>query len=296
MIMNTDISMYAGFSDLVKRQGTEEAAKYAVSVGASSVELLDIIDGDSTNLTYATPEDAAEALKVLKAHGLSISCLSVGVNVVDITSEKPTVCAPAVESLKLCARIAAALEAPFLHHTLVYPLRLPDGAPSYGEVCPLAVSAAREVADYCLSLGVICLYEEQGMYFNGAVGFGGFFSRIRSLCKNVGVCGDIGNSLFVDESPEEILAAHASDIKHVHVKDYFIKKELAEGEVCKYPSRGGVFLLRAPVGEGDINIAKCLSILRSAGYSGAFAIEDTDVGGLSDTIKNVEALISENFV
>ena len=288
--------MYSGFSELVKSKGTKAAAEFASSAGASSVELLEMIDKDELHLTYSTPEEAREALAVLKAHGLSVACFSVGVNLVDIVSEKPKIILRSIERLKLCARIAAALECPFLHHTLVHALAPSIGAPSYDEVCELAISAARDVADYCLGLGITCLYEEQGMYFNGTFGFGYFFSRMKSVCSNVGVCGDVGNSFFVDETPKAIFAAHAADIKHVHVKDYFVKKELSEGEVCRHPSRGGAFILRAPIGEGDINIAECFKILGEVGYSGAFAIEDSDLPALPDSIRAVRRLISDNFI
>ena len=291
-----NISMYVGFSELVKSRGIAEAAKHAASLGFSSVELLEFVDGDVPHLTFGNIDEAEEALRVLSSHGLSVSCLSVCANVVDIHAEAPTAVKPVIERLKKCADIAAALECPYLHHTLISHLRLPENAPSYDEVLPLVLEAAKEVADYCLSLGITCLYEPQGFYINGSYGFGSFFSLLKKRCKNVGVCGDMGNMLFADEPEYTVFEKHAADIKHVHIKDYYIKDELSDGEACKSPSRGGKYLLRAPIGKGDINIAKCLKLLKNAGYNGAFSIEDSDVAGLSDTVKTVQKLLLDNFI
>jgi len=54
-------------------------------------------------------------------------------------------------------------------------------------------------------------------------------------------------------------------------------------------------VLRAPIGKGDIDISACFRILRSANYSGAFAIEDNYTEELSDTAKDLKTLISEFF-
>lgn len=290
-----NISMYAGFSELVKSRGITEAAKYAASAGFSSVELLEFVDGDVPHLTFGNIDEAEEALRVLSSHGLSVACLSVCANVVDIYTEKPTIVKAVLERLKKCADIAAALECPYLHHTLISHLRLPENAPSYEVVLPPVLEGAKEVADYCLSLGITCLYEPQGFYFNGLRGFGNFFSLLKKKCENVGVCGDIGNMLFVDEPEQTVFKQHANDIKHVHIKDYFVKDTLSEGEVCKYPSRGGRFILRAPIGKGDVNLIACLRYLSDVGYKGAFAIEDSDTEGLADTVKATKAIISKVF-
>jgi len=290
-----NISMYNGFSELVKSRGITEAAKYAASVGFSSVEPLEFVDSDDHFLTFKNAKDASGALKILKAHGLSVACLSVCANVVDIYAEKQTIVKAVLERLKKCADIAAALECPYLHHTLISHLKLSENAPSYESVLPLVLEAAKEVADYCISLGITCLYEPQGFYFNGSYGFGNFFSLLNKRCKNVGVCGDIGNMLFVDEPEQTVFKQHANDIKHVHIKDYFVKDTLSEGEVCKYPSRGGRFILRAPIGEGNLDFKSCFSFLESVGYKGAFSVEDTDLVGLPTTVKVVKSIISDYF-
>lgn len=291
-----DLTMYTGFSSLAQRLGIEKAAKEARRLGFSSVELLDSIGDDgSLSTTFNSVEDAGNAALVLKENGLSVACVSVAVNLVNINGSTPAVIRPSVDGLKKIADITLALGCPYLHHTLIYSLRLPENAPCYEEVLPFTLRAAKEVADYCLPLGLTCLYEEQGFYFNGALGFGKFFSSMKSACKNVGVCGDAGNALFVDEPEWVTFERHAEDIKHVHIKDYYVKNALSEGEVCKYPSRGGKFLLRAPIGKGDVDLHTCLRFLSEAGYSGAFSIEDTDMDGLADSVKATKEIIAKAF-
>ena len=48
----------------------------------------------------------------------------------------------------------------------------PAGAPSYEEVLTPITDFAVRTAEYAKTLGVRCLYEPQGAYFNGYHGFG----------------------------------------------------------------------------------------------------------------------------
>lgn len=283
-----NISMYVGFSELVKSRGITEAARHAASLGFSSVELLEFVDLENPSLTFKDKNDAAKALKVLRSYGLSVSCLSVCANVVDIYAENPTTVKPVIERLKKCADIAAALECPYLHHTLISHLRLPENAPSYESVLPLALEAAEEVANYCLPLGITCLYEPQGMYFNGVEGYGTFYCEIRKRCQNVGVCYDIGNTLFVDRAPLPFIEKFAHDTMHVHLKNYRLRHPAPDGETCKLRSKSGVCLECVPLRSGDIDITSCLQVLKKAGYNGAFALEDYyDPDATADAIKFV---------
>jgi len=266
--MKTEFSMYSGFSSLVKKQGIENAAKFASSLGFSSVEFFDMARSDKTP-TFQSVEEAKTAKEILNKYNLLVSCYSVGVNLVTIEGnvQKNT---EAIGSLKKFADIAAALGSPYLHHTLIINLSLPQGAPSYDEVITPVVDAACEVAGYCLNLGITCLYEDQGMYFNGVWGFGKFFALMKSKCKNVGVCGDVGNTLFVDESPVPFFEAFIGDIKHVHLKDYIVTVD----EKSKLCSRLGVYLKSTKIGGGNIDIESCIRLLNENGYNGALALED----------------------
>ncbi|MBR5445525.1 MAG: sugar phosphate isomerase/epimerase [Clostridia bacterium] len=257
-------TFYTHFNGMAAREGTEKAADWAAEHGFSAVELLESAGPQYPSL-YPDRQAAEAAKKILAARGLSTACYSVGTTVY----KNPE----AVASLKRQAEIAAALDCPFLHHTLLLWLADAEGMPSFEEGIACAVEAAAEVADYAKTLGVRCIYEDQGMYANGVEGFGAFYRQIKQRCDNVGVCGDMGNSLFVDEGAERFFAAYAGEICHVHVKDYLIRTFDAAPSRNWYRTKGGRYLRETMVGDGDGNVAACMDILKKAGYSGTYALE-----------------------
>ena len=176
-----NFSMYNKFSSTVKNQGIEFAAKTAKDLGFSSVELFDMAGADSTP-TFCDVESAKRAKEVLERYGLSVSCYSVGANLVTIDGEVKRN-DKAINDLLRYADIAKALGSPFLHHTLIVNLRLPDGAPTFEEVFMPVVSAASEIAVYCKDLGLTCIYEDQGMYFNGVKNFGRLYKYQRTCSR-----------------------------------------------------------------------------------------------------------------
>lgn len=251
--MFTNYSLF--YSD-IKTRGVEYAIEHTAKLGFDAVEFL------------ALPEEkcnVSTAKKELSAASLKVSCYSVCANLLSGNTQK-------TETLLLkYADVAAELGSTYFHHTLVSPLVLPQNAPSFSEVLPIVVRSAEKIANHCEKLGITCLYEPQGMYVNGE-GLKRFFEEMKKRCRNIGICGDVGNSLFVDYSPSLIFDELAPYIKHVHLKDYKIKNEKSsEGKA--YRSLGGKWLYDAPLGSGDVDISHCLSKLREQNYCGDFAFE-----------------------
>ncbi len=260
MAISMYYAIYDPFTDLVRARGVEEAALYARKHGFRAVEFLG-------TLYPPVPDVAAarEARRILEDHGLTVACYSVGTTLYRAPAEE--------DKLLRHAEIAAALGSPFLHHTLVATLRpLPD-EPSFDEVLADILPRAERVARFSAGLGLTCLYEEQGFYVNGIKHFSRFFGEMKRRCANVGVCGDWGNILFADERPEEFLRAFAGDIRHVHVKDYRVSVPTEVVDARALRSRTEAVLTDVPLGEGVVDAAACLSILREAGYNGALALE-----------------------
>ena len=259
-----NISFYIGYLEMLSRDGAEKTARWASEHGFSSVEVLETT---SNGHPAVIPDaDAAAAIKkTLDAHGLSTACYSVGTTVFDD---------PAAEArLRYHAEIAAALGCPYLHHTLYCTLAKAPSDPPEEAIFASVAEAAVRVAHYAETLGVTCLYEDQGPYINGIRGFGRFFDEVHRLAPNTGVCGDFGNILFVDESPTEFLSAFAADIRHVHVKDYLRKSFSVAPPRGWYRTQGGQYLRDTTVGSGVIDIPACMRILADAGYDGAYALE-----------------------
>lgn len=259
---------YSQFHEDLKARGIEYAAEHTVTLGFDSVEFL--------GLTQAAKDSAATA-RVLSSHGLSVSCFSEGINLLD-TSRRSL--SEMIDHLCRCGDAAAELGSPYLHHTIVLPLALPPNAPELSEILPRMSDAAERVANYCEKLGLICLYEPQGMYFNGK-GLEIFFDEMKKRCRNIGICGDVGNSLFVDYSPSIVFDKFATQVKHVHLKDYFVTDAPREN-VKSYKTLGGKYLSDAELGAGAVDIPYCMSKLQDAGYSGAYSFELT---GDDETVK-----------
>ena len=104
---------------------------------------------------------------------------------------------------------------------------------------------------------------------------------------DVGVCGDTGNSLFVDCSPLDVFKEFSADIRHVHIKDYFFGEE-REGEKL-YTTISGMNIYDSPVGEGAAQIGKCLELI--SGYDGAISFEiaagDKEMKRALEYVKNI---------
>lgn len=257
-------AMYNRFHGLLRDQGPERAADYALELGFSSVEMFESATGAPTIIKDV--ETAKRIRAIFEAKGLHFSCYSLFADLY----HKPEI----EKSLCQHAEIAAALGSPYLHHTALPWLTLTADSPAFDEAIETAVDAASRVAKYAAPLGITCIYEDQGMYLNGIKNFGIFYNEMKNRCSNVGICGDAGNILFVDEYPDPFFEVYKKDIKHVHLKDYLLKEgEQAPGKHW-LPTKGGKWVRDTIIGDGVVNFEACINILKSVGYDGALAFEN----------------------
>lgn len=251
---------YTGFAADLFAHGAEAAVAHAAALGFSSVELFDAYTA-AVPLPRRIP--AAELRRALDAHGLTVACYSIYTHLEKVEEEV------LYRDFAEHAAYAAALGSPYLHHTL-RPGERSEGDPSYEELMPRILERAATIADIAAKEGVICLYEPQGFYFNGLEGLGRFFREMAARCPNVGICGDMGNSLFVDCEPPTVFRAFGREIRHAHIKDYRI---LRAEEPKSFRTAGGRYLADALPGEGDIDLAACFRVLREVGYDGGIGFE-----------------------
>ena len=259
-------TMYSRFNPTLAKLGADATADYAANLGFSSVEVLETTSPGHPSV-ISDRETAKKIRKIFGERGLSVACYSVGTCIY----RSPE----AEESLKYQAEIASELGSPFLHHTLVPWLKLPENAPTFDEALENVADAAARIAEYAAPLGVTCLYEDQGLYANGVDGFGRFYREIKKRTNNVGVCGDVGNVLFVDESPVPFFREFIGEIRHVHIKDYLYKTDTVVSPGMYWLGTGhGNWVRDTMIGHGDLDIAGCMKILKDAGYTGALAFEN----------------------
>lgn len=259
-----NLTNYSLFCEDVEKKGLEYALEHTVSLGFEAVEFLNIVDSNNPILTKNMPAEKIKAL--LDSYGLSVSCYSVGVNLLaGNKAEKESFMRKNIE-------LAAALGSPYFHHTVTMLLSPAPGNPSYSEVLDEVYPSVDRLAGYCEELGLTCLYEPQGVYFNGVKGLKGLFDKLKANGRKVGICADFGNSLFVDEIPEKVIAEFISDVKHVHVKDFTVSDTIINGKE-NHRSKGGKYLYSAEVGKGDIDQTACIELLKKIGYDGDISFE-----------------------
>ncbi|MBE6561885.1 MAG: sugar phosphate isomerase/epimerase [Ruminococcaceae bacterium] len=276
-----DFAYYNYFTGKAKKDGIEAAADYARALGFTSVEPLGGMD-----CRYpATVEEAAHMKQVLQSRGMHTACYSVGITVWNNPA--------AEEALMTHLRVAAAAGSPYFHHTLLLSLAPIPGGPSYEEAMEAVLPVALRVAKRAAELGVMCLYEPQGMYFNGLAGLGTFFTEMKRLTSNVGICADLGNTYFADESVLPILEKFGRDVKHVHVKDYtFPDTPPADGKKC-YISKGGKYFRDTLPGTGAVDFAACRRLLDAAGYTGAYAMENSHPEPFEEGVKRAMCALTQ---
>jgi len=164
----------------------------------------------------------------------------------------------------------------------------------FDEALRLIVPVAVRVAKYAYSLGVRCIYEDQGRFFNGVEKFGAFFRAVKAACPYVGVCGDVGNILFVDESPVDFFQAFSKEIAHVHVKDYTPTERNEHSPEWSISPRGNAFR-ECVIGTGCVDLVSCLEILKAAGYTGAFAFENGPAEEYAIGVKKGQELLASCY-
>lgn len=238
----------------------DQVIDFCVAHGVGGLELFPILEMADGKL-----DTARRIADKAREKGLTMTCFSVGV---DLAASDDV---DRVSQLKRWADCAAAAGVPYLHHTLALSL-----TPSYGPVTQKqlrdrVVPKARAIFDHAADQGVLCLYEEQGLYFNGAQRLGDFLD---ALDRPAGLCLDFGNCMFVDEKAEDLAGYFLPLIRHVHLKDYLLRPaSMPHPGPGWYTTTRGDRLLEVPMGYGSVQFEQILTILLHGGYDGWFSTE-----------------------
>lgn len=249
--------------NLFEKEMCERGYVYAldrtVELGFDAIEFIDLVPKRVQRMSGL--DMARDMKREMDKRGLTISCYSL---LVDLGSDDVDLQLEKVYTHIECARI---LGSPYLHHTIVPWLSMPEDAPNYDEMLNRVIDYADKIAMRCNEYGIICLYEPQGMYFNGVEGLTPLLTEMRARGRKVGICGDLGNSFFADTAPTEIFKSFKDDILHIHIKDYLYQSS-GRGD---YTSRGGAAISTVEIGKGTTDFEKCLSYLK--GYDGSISYE-----------------------
>ena len=255
-----------------------DTIELAWTSGLGGVELMNFC----RELKTPDIDVAARLFNAAKEKDLYVPCLTVN-------SDIPASPDEVTETLKKYVDICAALGIKYLHHTIAKDFLCHDISDTEirrrFDVC---IPAVNQVCEYANSLNVGVLTENQGFVFNGV-------SNMRKLYEKtggkIGFVADTGNSVFIDEGPEEFIKEFKDNIYHVHIKDY----KIADGTGSTAPlyiSRGGTRFRDAEIGTGIIPLDSVINILNDINYRGMFSLEFNGVKDREE-IKRVLGRIAE---
>ena len=260
--MHPKLSLYNPPSKAIKSY--REMIDLAAALGLSYLEAFSMFE-------LSEPDE--NAARKLRAHadsrGVRFSCLSV---FADLVGDEQ---AFFEERLVHYARVAQILGSPFLHHTVAPRfLYAKESEESRKTAFETGVLSVRRVFDEAREIGVRTVFEDQAFLFNGVWRYGAFLSAVE---REVGVVADFGNIFQVDERITPFLQKFASRVVHVHLKDM---KTVSSPEGSLSTLSGG-FVQECDLGDGEVEFASALSVLKEAGYDGIFSVErhayETDV-------------------
>jgi len=239
---------------------TRELVEEAARQGFGAVEPFPAAD-------LGTVAQAASIGSLARGLGLEVSCFS---TCADLLSGDP---ADALAALRQRIDMAAAMGSPYFHHTIYPPLTLPRaGGPTLAGALRRAVPMLRELCGYAADRGVRCVYEDQGMLFNGRAAM----ERLTEALGDApfGLVADVGNVFFTDERPEDWIGALSAHIVHVHCKDYLLKPGSGP---CPgrgwYVTRRGDYLRDTVPGHGAVDYPAVFRVLSQIGYDGWYSLE-----------------------
>ena len=274
---------YAGMRESEAKEGLKGAFNSARVHTYGGVELLYI-----AHECACLSEKTDEILAAIRDSGIGVKCISCFADIVKRSGEY----APskeAIAAVKSCIDLAAHVGCKYVHHTLL--TRLGGGNADYSEALPVALQAAQEIACYAKERDVTILYEPQGMLFNGLDGYSGFFDEMLKRHDNVGVCLDVGNTLWVDEDCYALAEKYAHHVKHVHLKDYIL-----DGNDERYRTMSGRTIKEVALGRGIIDLNRVAAILKAADYCGCYSIEDNSGSDFKTTAENAAKILADIFV
>lgn len=196
--------------------------------------------------------------------GIGFCCFSLYANIVGENAELY------VERMKAYADVAAVLGSPYLHHTIA-PFADPAkmDAEALEEVFQLGLKGVREIYDYAATLGIRAVYEDQGLVFNGLENFTRFINEVD---RNVGVVADFGNIYQTDERVGPFIERFADRIVHVHLKDM---KLISPDSKNGFPTLRGDRVEITEIGDGSVDFAGCIRLLKEIGYNAYYSLEYT---------------------
>ena len=273
--MKIAVSAYSFSRDLSSGKLTlVECIGKAKEIGFSGIEFIDLPGETFEERKTLAQELRHEADRL----GMKIVAYTVGANLFTGSKEGD---AKEVERIKTQVDIAEVLGADLLRHDVCYSVSPEGDGRSFDLMLPTIASNAHEIAEYAQAKGIKTCTENHGYIAQDSDRVERLFNSVNH--ENYGLLVDIGNFVCADEDSAHAVSVVAPYAIHVHAKDMLVRKE-ANASISAM-TRGGNYFCGTAVGEGDVDVRKCLKILKRAGYDGWYSIEFEGHGDCVDGIQ-----------
>ena len=233
----------------------------AHEMGFEAIEYIDLPGGSH--------EKECELAAALRARadelGMDINAHTVSANLYQGSEEADKY---EVERIKRKLDVAAILGAKVLRHDACWNIPKTGNVRSFDAMLPTIAKNAREITEYAATLGIKTCVENHGFLAQDSDRMERLFNAVNH--ENFGLLVDMGNFVCVDEDNPTAVSRVAPYAIHAHAKDMYKSKTALEGygqtRACNY-FKGAV------LGEGDVDVERCVAVLKKAGYDGYLSIE-----------------------
>ena len=272
--MYTSVSSYS-FSQYLndKRMNLFDCVEKAAQMGFSAIEFIDL----PADRGMTEEEFAKKLAQKANECNIKISAYTIGSCLIKDTEEETRA---EIERVKKKVDIAKILGAPVMRHDAYF---AQNKYRSFDLSLPELAQNIREIAEYGKTCGVKTMIENHGRICQDSDRVERIFNAVNH--ENFGLLVDMGNFMCADDIPYLAVSRLAPYAFHVHAKDFsncgYHKTPLAP----YISSRGGAKLVPNVCGMGDVDVERCLSILKNAGYDGCVTIE---YEGAMDCIAAIE--------
>ena len=234
-----------------------EQVEHAMRYGCRAIEPLTVLDFASGD-----PEPARRTRALMDENAIVCPCFSMYVEVMRDKDAYPRICR-AIDQ-------AAILGSPYFHHTIG-----PDAYPGqpFSEYLGIAVDMIRRTSDYASQYGIQILIEPQGLTMNGIEHLSALYEAVD---RPIGAVLDTGNILQSPDSCEDYIRVFGSYIRHVHIKDMFIRKTAPLCPDANWEkSMNGLpqTCRQTVIGQGDLDLVGILGMLKDLHYDGWYGLE-----------------------
>ena len=235
----------------------------AHEMGFEAIEFIDLPEkGDLESQKELAKRIRAEADRL----GMTINAYTIGANLYQETEE-----ASDAEVKRLCEQldVAKILGCSVMRHDVCYKLGTEGNSRSFDLMLPTIAANARRVTEYAETLGIKTCTENHGYIAQDSDRVERLFNAVNH--NNYGLLVDIGNFSCVDENNVTAVSRVAPYAVHVHAKDMAFSRDKKEGYTLQ--TRACNYLKCTWLGNGDVDVKKCIDILKRAGYDGYVSIE-----------------------